>query len=109
MCTKARSMVFTTTRHRAMTKLRRNSHGSVHSTSSINTCARRPCASQPEGTIEMAAAKTNTAADLSLRHAVATLAYRAAKVLRGAPPEFSTFRAGEGSRPAGLILSHLCD
>ncbi len=47
--------------------------------------------------------------DLSLRHAVATLAYRAAKVLRDAPPEFSSFRAAEGSRSAGEILAHMGD
>jgi hypothetical protein len=48
-------------------------------------------------------------ATLSLRHAVATLAYRAAKALRGAPEQFSSFRAGEGSRSAGEILAHLGD
>jgi hypothetical protein len=48
-------------------------------------------------------------AELSLRHAVATLAYRAAKVLRDAPPEFSSFRAAKGSRSAGEILSHMGD
>ena len=35
--------------------------------------------------------------DLSLRHTVATLAYRGGKVLRKAPAEFSEFRAGEGA------------
>jgi hypothetical protein len=44
-----------------------------------------------------------------LRHTVATLAYRAGKALRGAPPEFSAFRPAEGSRSAGQILAHLCD
>jgi hypothetical protein len=53
---------------------------------------------------------TTTRADhLSLRHVVATLAYRAAKVLRGAPAEFDEFRAVRGSRSAGEILSHICD
>ncbi len=47
--------------------------------------------------------------DLSLRHTLATLAYRAAKALRDAPVEFSEFRANEGSRSAGEILAHLCD
>ena len=48
--------------------------------------------------------------DLSLmRHTVATLAYRAAKALRDAPPEFSGFRPGEGSRTAGEILAHQGD
>jgi hypothetical protein len=44
-----------------------------------------------------------------LRHTVATLAYRAGKVLRGAPPEFSEFRAGESARTPGQILAHLGD
>ena len=43
--------------------------------------------------------------DIPLRHTLATLAYRAAKVTREAPPEFSDFRAGEGSRTAGDILA----
>ena len=47
--------------------------------------------------------------DLSLRHAAATLGYRAAKALRDAPDDFSGFRPGKGSRSAGEILSHLCD
>ena len=44
-----------------------------------------------------------------LRHTVATLAYRAGKALRGAPPEFADFRAGPGSRTAVEILSHMGD
>ena len=44
-----------------------------------------------------------------LRHAVATLAYRAAKVLRDAPPGFSEFSAGSGTRTAGRILAHMGD
>jgi hypothetical protein len=47
--------------------------------------------------------------NLSLRHTVATLAYRAAKVLRDTPAGFSAFRAGAGSRSAGEILAHLGD
>jgi hypothetical protein len=47
--------------------------------------------------------------DLPIRHALATLSYRAAKVLRGAPEEFSAFRPGSGSRSAGEILAHVCD
>jgi hypothetical protein len=46
---------------------------------------------------------------LPLRHALAALAYRAAKPLRDAPPEFSNFRAAQGSRSAGEILAHLGD
>jgi len=44
-----------------------------------------------------------------LRHTVATLAYRAAKALHGAPPSFAEFRAGETSRTPGKILAHLGD
>lgn len=44
-----------------------------------------------------------------LRHAVATLAYRAGKAVRGAPANFSEFRPGESSRAAGQILAHLAD
>ncbi|PWU11336.1 MAG: hypothetical protein C5B51_02815 [Terriglobia bacterium] len=47
--------------------------------------------------------------DLSLRHTLATLAYRGGKALRGAPEGFSAFRAGEGSRQAGEILAHIGD
>lgn len=44
-----------------------------------------------------------------LRHAVATLAYRGGKVLRGTPPGFSSFTSGDGCRSAGNILAHLSD
>jgi hypothetical protein len=54
-------------------------------------------------------AKTEHQNNLSLRHAVATLAYRAAKTLRDAPPGFGSFRPGDGSRSAGEILAHICD
>jgi hypothetical protein len=49
------------------------------------------------------------AESFGLRHTVATLAYRAAKVVRDSPPEFSGFRAGEGARSAGEILAHMSD
>jgi hypothetical protein len=42
-----------------------------------------------------------------LRHAVATLAYRAGKAVRGAPPEFADF-AGAGRAPV-QILAHMGD
>jgi len=42
-----------------------------------------------------------------LRHTVATLAYRAGKALRGAPPEFAGL-AGAGRTP-GAILAHMGD
>ncbi|MGQ0721138.1 MAG: DinB family protein [Candidatus Eiseniibacteriota bacterium] len=44
-----------------------------------------------------------------LRHAVATLAYRAAKALRDAPPGFADFRPGPSSRSAAETLAHLGD
>ena len=44
-----------------------------------------------------------------LRHTVATLAYRGGKALRGAPADFSSFRAKDGSRAAGEILAHVGD
>lgn len=50
--------------------------------------------------------KTRHAKNLSLRHALATLAYRAAKALRNAPDGFLDFRPGESSRSAGEILAH---
>jgi hypothetical protein len=44
-----------------------------------------------------------------LRHTVATLAYRAGKVLRDTPPGFSSVSAGEGTRSAGDMLAHMSD
>ena len=44
-----------------------------------------------------------------LRHMLATLAYRAGKALRDAPPEFSGFPPAPGSRSAGEILAHMGD
>jgi hypothetical protein len=44
-----------------------------------------------------------------LRHTVATLAYRASKAVRNAPPEFATFKVAPGSRMPGQILAHLGD
>ena len=44
-----------------------------------------------------------------LRHAVATLAYRAAKATRGAPETFATFRAGPTSRTPVEVLAHMGD
>ena|SRR5579871_3235987 len=57
----------------------------------------------------MPTAATNHESDVPLRHAVATLVYRAAKTLREVPPEFSAFRPAAGSRSAGEILAHVCD
>jgi hypothetical protein len=44
-----------------------------------------------------------------LRHAVATLAYRARKVLADAPAGFAAFQASEDSRSAVQILAHMGD
>ena len=44
-----------------------------------------------------------------LRHAVATLAYRAAKAMRGAPESFATYRVGSASRTPVQILAHIGD
>jgi hypothetical protein len=49
-----------------------------------------------------------TARDL-LRHAVATVAYRGGKALRGAPASFATVRVSSTSRSAGEILAHIGD
>ena|SRR5450432_1330532 len=48
-----------------------------------------------------------------LRHTVATLAYRGGKAIRGAPADFSGFRAADGmsmsTRTPGQILAHIGD
>jgi len=44
-----------------------------------------------------------------LRHAAATLAYRAAKVLNNAPDGFETFRAAPTTRTAVEIVTHMGD
>lgn len=44
-----------------------------------------------------------------LRHTVATLAYRAAKALRGVPADFATFQASPGTRQPAQILAHMGD
>jgi hypothetical protein len=51
----------------------------------------------------------NTETIALLRHTVATLAYRGAKAMRGAPPEFAGFRAGPQTRTPAEILAHLGD
>jgi hypothetical protein len=51
---------------------------------------------------------SETARDM-LRHTLATLAYRAAKAVRGAPDGFGDFRASPTSRTPSQILAHLCD
>lgn len=44
-----------------------------------------------------------------LRHALATLAYRGGKAVRGAPPEFAAFKVSETSRTPVQILAHIGD
>src|SRR5260370_2488621 len=44
-----------------------------------------------------------------LRHGVATVAYRAAKALRGAPESFPEFQSGESTRAPSKILAHMGD
>jgi hypothetical protein len=44
-----------------------------------------------------------------LRHTLATLAYRAGKAVRDAPPDFGRFTPAPGSRTAGQILAHMGD
>lgn len=44
-----------------------------------------------------------------LRHLVATLTYRAAKVLRETPPDFGSMTFGSSTRQPVLIVAHLAD
>jgi hypothetical protein len=44
-----------------------------------------------------------------LRHAVATLAYRGAKALRGAPEGFGAYRVGAATRTPAQVLAHVGD
>lgn len=44
-----------------------------------------------------------------LRHTLGTLAYRAAKAIRGTPSNFTGFRASETTRTPAQILAHLGD
>jgi hypothetical protein len=44
-----------------------------------------------------------------LRHAVATVAYRGGKAVRGAPEAFATFKAGGATRTPARILAHVGD
>src|SRR5213594_251099 len=46
---------------------------------------------------------------LFLRHALATLAYRAGKTVRGTPEAFGLHRASPGSRSSVEILAHMGD
>jgi len=44
-----------------------------------------------------------------IRHTLATLAYRAGKAVRGAPPHFAAFVVAPGSRTPAQILAHMGD
>ncbi len=44
-----------------------------------------------------------------LRHTVATLAYRGAKAVRGAPNSFASFKSSETTRTPAQILAHIGD
>jgi hypothetical protein len=44
-----------------------------------------------------------------LRHALATLAYRGGKTLRGASPAFAQFRTDPSAKPPVAILAHIGD
>jgi hypothetical protein len=44
-----------------------------------------------------------------LRHALATLAYRGGKAIRGAPDSFADFHASPETRTPGQILAHIGD
>src|SRR5713101_4579507 len=44
-----------------------------------------------------------------LRHTLATLAYRGAKAVRGAPNSFASFRASKTTRTPAQILAHIGD
>ena len=44
-----------------------------------------------------------------LRHAVATIAYRGGKAVRGAPASFAASKTGEPSRSAVELLAHIGD
>ncbi len=44
-----------------------------------------------------------------LRHAVATVAYRGGKTVRGAPASFATFSCSESARTPAQILAHVGD
>jgi hypothetical protein len=44
-----------------------------------------------------------------LRHTLATLAYRAGKAVRDAPPHFAAFAVAPGSRTPEQILAHMGD
>ena len=52
---------------------------------------------------------THDSAPAVLRQLAATLAYRAAKVLRDVPPSFASFTCGESTRTPVRIVAHMAD
>ena len=54
-------------------------------------------------------ANVSDSARALLRHMLATLAYRAAKTVRGAPEEFGSFRIAARTRTPGEIVAHMGD
>lgn len=52
---------------------------------------------------------TSDSARQLLRHAVATVAYRGGKTLRGAPEHFASFHIGDKTRTPAQILAHMGD
>jgi hypothetical protein len=52
---------------------------------------------------------TTTDSRALLRHTIATVAYRAAKTLRGAPDSFAGIRPGPETRTPAEILAHMGD
>jgi hypothetical protein len=52
---------------------------------------------------------SDTPASVTLRHTIATLAYRTGKTLRGALPGFEVFSAAPGTRTPVEILAHTGD
>jgi hypothetical protein len=52
---------------------------------------------------------SDTSSSVTLRHMLATLAYRTGKTLRGAPLDFETFSAAPGTRTPAQILAHMGD
>lgn len=69
---------------------------------------KRTASKRPTKKSERKAATKGTDREL-LRHTVATLAYRGAKALRGAPASFAEFRVGDSTRTPAQILAHLAD
>jgi hypothetical protein len=51
----------------------------------------------------------SAATQVDLRHTVATVAYRAAKAVRNAPPAFGGFKANPHTRTPTEIVSHMGD